>query len=336
MSPKSYKKGWFWPVAVGGILVVTVVLLLIWRWIKPPVPPQPPAPDSSTVSHFTIYHGDHLGSVALVTNEFGFVTQAESYFPYGEIVSESKVNENEVTRYLYTHQERDDSEFYYYGARYYDPTSARFMSVDPIDQYPINSYNYVKNSPISFVDPKGLFLERTTPYTEPIFQMIFGRPRDSHVGEAITSRKFIKWVEGKSLAMLQHEADYRGPASSSDAGGPERKHRYVIDPGNPGAIIDMRHFLVVGERGELFGLGVELRQLSDSIITEDAELERTVMDPEDFYSNALGVEFFTNFYDFNGEPFWEQLQDYFDYRRAQYEQYLAQFWKDSKTIPEEN
>ncbi|MDF1697531.1 MAG: RHS repeat-associated core domain-containing protein [Saprospiraceae bacterium] len=48
-----------------------------------------------------------------------------------------------------------------YGARYYDPSIARWTSVDPLSKgyAPISSYCYVMNNPITFVDPDGMKVE---------------------------------------------------------------------------------------------------------------------------------------------------------------------------------
>ncbi|WP_439646864.1 RHS repeat-associated core domain-containing protein, partial [Streptomyces exfoliatus] len=46
------------------------------------------------------------------------------------------------------------------GAREYDPTIGRFISVDPIldvtDSQQMNGYNYANNSPVTLSDPDGL------------------------------------------------------------------------------------------------------------------------------------------------------------------------------------
>ncbi len=48
---------------------------------------------------------------------------------------------------------------YYYGARYYNPQTSIWLSVDPlVEKYPgINPYNYVMNNPINHIDPFGLY-----------------------------------------------------------------------------------------------------------------------------------------------------------------------------------
>ena len=45
----------------------------------------------------------------------------------------------------------------YFGARYYDPESGRFLSVDPLaDRFPsLCPYNYCFNNPLNLVDPDG-------------------------------------------------------------------------------------------------------------------------------------------------------------------------------------
>ncbi|GAB4262566.1 MAG: hypothetical protein Kow0080_00020 [Candidatus Promineifilaceae bacterium] len=53
---------------------------------------------------------------------------------------------------------------YYYNARYYAPTLARFLSPDtivpdPANPQSFNRYSYALNSPIMFIDPSGHFSE---------------------------------------------------------------------------------------------------------------------------------------------------------------------------------
>jgi len=58
----------------------------------------------------------------------------------------------------YTGREFDpDTSLYYYRARWYDPQVGRFISEDPVGfgGQDANFYAYVKNRPMSFVDPQG-------------------------------------------------------------------------------------------------------------------------------------------------------------------------------------
>lgn len=46
--------------------------------------------------------------------------------------------------------------------RYYDPSTGRFLTRDPISYAGgINLYSYVQNNPINFIDPLGLELDHT-------------------------------------------------------------------------------------------------------------------------------------------------------------------------------
>jgi len=189
---------------------------------------------------------------------------------------------------------------YYYRARYYHPRLQHFISEDPLrfTGGDVNLYTYVSNNPFSFRDPKGLILEK-----------IFTGPLDTHSGVAITAEQFVNYVGGQSLSDVQHSADQRTPTSDSSAGGPDTQYRYVRDPADPNAIIDMRHFLVVGQQGETFGLGVEIAQALQGI-------RNSAFDPQDFYSNAIGTQFFKN-YD-PSKSLSDQLRDFFNQRRHMY------------------
>ena len=66
--------------------------------------------------------------------------------------------EDRDTRYTYNGKEmNDDLGWLDYGARFYDPSIARFTQVDPLassfsDQ---STYQYVYNNPLRFIDPDG-------------------------------------------------------------------------------------------------------------------------------------------------------------------------------------
>src|SRR3990170_1076400 len=101
-------------------------------------------------------HQDHLGSTALVTDSTGKVVSKKSYYPYGTTRSQtSDVGSKKLER-QYTGQISDEDEtgLYYYNARYYDPTLAKFTQADSYNDN-FNKYAYVKNNPVAYSDPSG-------------------------------------------------------------------------------------------------------------------------------------------------------------------------------------
>src|ERR1044072_4153152 len=50
----------------------------------------------------------------------------------------------------------DESGLYWMRARYYDPSTAQFMTRDPIDLITRSAYAYVNNNPLNATDPSGL------------------------------------------------------------------------------------------------------------------------------------------------------------------------------------
>ena len=99
------------------------------------------------------YHTDHLGSTTYITDRKE-VAQYVAYTPYGETFKEYK----NVTPYKFNGKELDqETGYYYYGARYYDPQTALWFGVDPLaGKYPMNSpYVYCNGNPVKYVDPDG-------------------------------------------------------------------------------------------------------------------------------------------------------------------------------------
>jgi RHS repeat-associated protein len=108
-------------------------------------------------SNTFFYHQDGLGTVTDLTDSTGATAKSYSYDAYGNIVDQTGTVEQP---YTYTGRELDaESGLYYYRARYYDPTSGRFLQKDPIgfSGGDLTLYKYVGNNPVRWVDPLGLF-----------------------------------------------------------------------------------------------------------------------------------------------------------------------------------
>ncbi|MCC6965825.1 MAG: hypothetical protein IT391_06020, partial [Nitrospira sp.] len=237
---------------------------------------------------------DHLGSPRLVINTAdGSVAQRIDYDEFGNVTNDtaSGFQPFGFAGGLYDPQ----TGLTRFGARDYDAQVGRWTAKDPLRfaAGDVNLYGYVFADPVNNKDALGLFFEK-----------VFTGPMDGHSNIAVTSDQFLNNIQGMNLGDVQHMTD-NFTRSDSSAGGPPDKFRYVTDPGNPNAVIDMRHFLVVGEKGEAFGLAVE-------IIQGLGGDRKSTFDPQDFYSNALGAEFFRT-YD-PKKPLADQLRTFFNMR----------------------
>jgi len=88
----------------------------------------------------------------------GGVDSYNDYYPFGESMPNRSLTSSADSRYQYTGKEHDvETQYDYFGARYYDSRIGRWLSVDPLaSKYPgWSPYNYTVNNPLRFVDPYG-------------------------------------------------------------------------------------------------------------------------------------------------------------------------------------
>ena len=102
----------------------------------------------------TYVQHDQLGSTVLLTNASGASTGTYSYDPYGGTKTHTGVG---VGVLLFAGQHLDtESGLYYLRARYYDPGTAGFLSVDPLAAGTRDRYGYTGGNPLNATDPTGL------------------------------------------------------------------------------------------------------------------------------------------------------------------------------------
>jgi len=139
------------------------------------------------------YSFDSEGNVSLRTDASGSVLSNHLFAAHGVILSGSLsepfgykaqfgyYTDNETGLQLLTH-------------RYYDPSTGRFMTPDPIGhQGGINLYAYVANAPTSAIDPRGLdilVIEQGPTNRNPI----------GHTAIAITGRGVFSFGNGRELS----------------------------------------------------------------------------------------------------------------------------------------
>ena len=106
----------------------------------------------------SFYGYDGSGSVRQLTNSAGVVTDEYEYDAYGNSFTKQGTTPN---NYLYRGEQYDpDLGLYYLRARYYNPNTGRFMSLDPEDGYAeepasLHKYLYADGDPVNGRDPSG-------------------------------------------------------------------------------------------------------------------------------------------------------------------------------------
>ncbi|MGA7731339.1 MAG: RHS repeat-associated core domain-containing protein [Chloroflexia bacterium] len=100
------------------------------------------------------YHTDQLGSVRTLTDGAGQVANRYTYEPYGMVISSTVT----VTNPFGFAGEYTDAEsgLIYLRARYYDPPTQQFLTVDPLLSLTERAYAYVGDNPLNYTDPTGL------------------------------------------------------------------------------------------------------------------------------------------------------------------------------------
>lgn len=97
------------------------------------------------------YLADALGSIIGTSDTTGNVTARYQYTAWGETTTATPP-------FGYTAREPDQPGWYY-RARYYEASTGRFLSEDPLRfSSGINHYTYVLNAPVMYTDPSGLCL----------------------------------------------------------------------------------------------------------------------------------------------------------------------------------
>ena len=115
------------------------------------------------------YHTDPAGTPQSMTDASGIVVWKTDYKPFGE---ENSITGSAANNKRFVGKEKDEETgLSYFGARYEDAKSGRFIAVDPVkavdprtsksneiilaNPQRFNSYTYALNNPYRYVDPDG-------------------------------------------------------------------------------------------------------------------------------------------------------------------------------------
>ena len=115
------------------------------------------------------YHHDALGSTTNLSDEGGLVTVSYRLDPWGRIRFQAGES---VNRQVFTGQEHDlNTGLIYFGARYYDPDTGRFITQDPYlgeggTPPSLHRYLYAYSNPAVYVDLFGYSAEEARMYRD--------------------------------------------------------------------------------------------------------------------------------------------------------------------------
>ncbi len=106
------------------------------------------------------YSYDNLtGSGSLEMGASGELISQEEYYPFGGTALFAARSQLEVDykTIRYSGKEQDETGLYYYGYRYYQPWTGRWLSADPTGTVDgLNLFRIVQNNPVTMHDPDGM------------------------------------------------------------------------------------------------------------------------------------------------------------------------------------
>ena len=108
------------------------------------------------ISQHYFYHNDHLGTSQMLSDTLGKVVWSAESTSFGETTLHGNEIENPL-RFPGQYYDKETGLHYNYF-RFYDPSAGRYISSDPIGlDGGVNTYGYVYQSPVVYVDPTGEF-----------------------------------------------------------------------------------------------------------------------------------------------------------------------------------
>jgi len=165
------------------------------------------ARQSNSVTEYFL--SDTLGSTLALTDEFGNVQISYNYDAFGNTATVG----SHGNVFQYTGRENDDTGLYYYRTRYYSPILHRFITEDRANRSGArNPYVYVRNNPLRWIDPFGLWEYApgvTGNYLSPFIRGIEGSVDKAFNGIANRDGTVTSTSEGK------HAGSARSPESDS-------------------------------------------------------------------------------------------------------------------------
>ncbi|MCK4396829.1 RHS repeat-associated core domain-containing protein [candidate division WOR-3 bacterium] len=156
-------------------------------------------------SNMYYYHCDPVGSPLVITRRYPSIAKQYNYTAFGEMKYHSGTY---YDNHRFTGKEEDGTGLYYFGARYYDKSIGRWITLDPKShpsglrlKHPqsLNPYVYCWNNPLNRIDKDGNF-----GITLGIASLVA-----TGVGIAVTTDYLVQWKKsGKSIKEFYKSGEY--------------------------------------------------------------------------------------------------------------------------------
>ncbi|HEV2455202.1 MAG TPA: RHS repeat-associated core domain-containing protein, partial [Verrucomicrobiae bacterium] len=111
--------------------------------------------DYGTATNFVAFDGN--GNVAALVNAAdGTLTANYEYGSFGEPIRMTGPQAKANPLRFSTKYDDDESDLLYYGYRYYDPSTGRWLNRDLVGAGEVNLYEFILNDPVRYIDVFGL------------------------------------------------------------------------------------------------------------------------------------------------------------------------------------
>ncbi|MGJ0637309.1 RHS repeat-associated core domain-containing protein [Xenorhabdus bovienii] len=185
-------------------------------------------PDGINNDQIRYSYDNLIGSSNLEVNSAGMVISQEEYYPYGgtSVWTAKNQTEADYKTIRYSGKERDATGLYYYGYRYYQSWTGRWLSADPAGTVDgLNLFRMVRNNPITWEDSDGRMPKRKRePEFENIegveFRLILSKKRSTvevkdDKGYLVSGDRTVKDLKTSAL-LLPEELFEKVPGSSDN------------------------------------------------------------------------------------------------------------------------
>lgn len=214
---------------------------------------------------YYIYDGH--GSTRLLTNEEGRITDRYAYDACGNLLKKEGDTEND---FLYTGEQYNaNTGLYYLRARYMDPSTGTFTSMDSYqgslyDPVSLHKYLYANANPVTYSDPSGYFSLAECSVTTSIQSTL------NAIHQINSLRKIIRWANAMTTVYdtaMEIRSVILGEKSVTDVIGALLKG--VVVGFMCDGMCKMGLGIILKPVMGIFGLGSQVDQIQEAIKSGD-------------------------------------------------------------------